>query len=55
MNLDSIESPYFNVEELAQVYKVSTESIRRWAQSGKVKGEKRGRRWFFPKKDHTPQ
>lgn len=43
------DSSYFKVQEVADIYNVTTETIRRWARGGKLHGKRIGKDWFFHK------
>lgn len=41
----------YTVAEAAKILKVSQETVRRWARSGKLKGINPGKGWRFTDKD----
>ena len=42
---------YYSVEEFAEKLGVSTETVRRWLRSKKIRGMKLGRDWRIPKEE----
>jgi excisionase family DNA binding protein len=42
-------SEYITTEELAQIYNVNIQTVRRWVRTGKIKGRKIGKRFFIQK------
>jgi len=45
-NNKDINNKYFTAEEVAEVLKVTTESVRRWIRDGKLKSVKLGGRYI---------
>ena len=35
------------VEEMAKIYNVNQETVRRWCKKGKIKAKRIDRRWFI--------
>lgn len=46
---------YLTVDQMAKLYRVGEVTVRRWAQAGKFRVKKVGKRWYFYKKDHVPR
>lgn len=42
---------HYTVKEMAEVYRVSMYTIRKWAREGKIESVRIGKRWLF--KDAT--
>ena len=42
---------YLTLEEVARLLRVSTKSVYRWAQSGRLEGFKAGQAWRFRRAD----
>jgi len=38
---------YYDVHEVAEIFNCSTRTIKRYVDSGKLKGNKLGRTWYF--------
>lgn len=42
-------SDYINTKEMAKMYGVDEETIRRWCKAGKVEAKRIGRTWYIKK------
>ncbi len=45
------ESKFYNVDEVSQILKISTQTIRRHLRNRVLKGKKIGRRWHIKGKE----
>lgn len=48
-----MESEYITTEEMAIIYNVSEETVRRWCKKGKINAKKIDRRWFIKKDEEN--
>ena len=42
---------YYTVEEAAQMYHVSLETVRRWCRTGVLQAKRLGQRWLIPEQE----
>ena len=43
---------YIKLKEIAAMYQVHPETVRRWVKTGKMPATKIGKFYFFPKQNH---
>lgn len=46
-----LEKNYYNVDELVEILKVSSFTIREYLKAGKLKGRKIAKRWLISEKE----
>lgn len=40
---------YYDMHEVAKIFNCSTRTVKRYAEAGKIEGNKLGRTWYFSK------
>lgn len=38
---------YYDIHEVSDIFKVSTRTVKRYVDAGKIEGKKLGRTWYF--------
>ncbi len=49
------QSPYYTVDEVAEILHTHVETVRKWCRSGKLEGARKfGKDWFIPRTTIDP-